>query len=205
MKIFSFKSKPSILFITSFGCVFLLLSAVFIRSITDKKASPVPKSAMQPKESKENSSVMELNDAIITRLVIENLPEDIPFSNLVVHISEDSEIKIDCSMQRDALTEFINNKTNNIPAYVKLMTNLLPDSVPLSLNLRLAVDSKQGHLILTPQSIIVNNIELTTTMFPTELEVSINHAINSLISNKGKKIESITISDGNIRVNLTEK
>lgn len=205
MKIFSFKSKPSILFITSFGCVFLLLSAIFMRSITDKKTSLAQKPAIQPKENKENYSVLELNDAIITRLVIDNLPEDIPFSNLVVHISEDSEIKIDCVMQRDTLTEFINNKAKNIPSYVKLITNFLPDSVPMSLNLSLAVDSKEGLLILTPQSITVNNIELTTTMFPSELEISINSAINSLISSDGKKIESITLSEGHIRVNLTEK
>ena len=205
MKIFSFKSKPSILFIASFGCIFLLLSAIFMRSIGEKKISSLQKSDAQPKESKENSSVLELNDAVITRLVIDNLPENIPFSNLVVHISEDSEVKLDCVIQRDALTEFINNKKQNIPSYVKLITNFLPDSVPMSLNLRLAVDSKEGLLILTPQSITVNNIELTTSMFPAELEISINRAVNSLISKSGKKIESIALSEGHIRVNLTEK
>lgn len=205
MKIFSFKSKPYIIILASCGCILLFLSAFFIRSMHDKKSYIFQKNSLNSKESKENSSQLELNDAIITRLILENLPGDIPFSNLVVHISSDSSVKIDCEITKDALSQFLASRNAEIPPYVKFMSKLLPDSVPLSLNLRLSVNSKDGTLNLTPHAVSVNGIELTASMLPGELELNINQAINGFISSGSKKISSINISDGHIIINLSEK
>jgi len=202
MKIFCIKSKFCFLILICFGCIFIIIGSLLLRNMQEKKSVLSGASLQSTLDTSENTSILELNDAIITRLLLDYLPENIPFSNLVVHISSDGNIKLDCTSGGSALLNFIKKNRSDISPSLKLIMKLLPESVPVSVNLRISVDSQTGHLSLKANDFSINNIELSGSILPNELEVDINKAVNSLLSKSGKKIDSINISDGKILMNL---
>ncbi len=206
MKIFSFKSKKSTVIFILCGLFLLLATAFTIPGISDRKSTATSDASSNSNSKEENApSHFELNDAVITRLVLDNLPDNLPLSNVVVHISEDSSVRIDCTLSPAELIDFCTDSGVNIPASLKFMAKLLPENVDAAFCFNLTLDTDTKELRLTPQIISVNGIDLAAELIPDDFSVSINQAVNTLFSHKEKKIQSISVEDGKILINLTDK
>lgn len=204
MKIFSLKSKKSTIIFIFCGLAILFSGVFTMRAVSEKRSTTVSDTST-PNADGNGATVFELNDAVITRLVLDSLPDNLPLSDVVVHISDDSNIRIDCTLSPSELIDFCAASGVKISPSLKFMAKLLPESVDGAFCFGLTFDSASNKLNLTPQMLSVNGIDLSAELLPDDFSISINQAVNTLFSQKDKKIQSITVTDGKILIDLTDK
>lgn len=189
--------------VVAFGCVIVLVLTFLFHSLPGKRAHATPDGTAAETaraETDQDSALVELDDALLTKLIMENLTEELPISNVLVHIGNDGNLGLDCEVQSKELLSFLDNHKVEIPAGVRFMMKLLPDSVPVSLQFRIAIDAETGYFYLNPNKFEVSGVDLSGTLLPDELKININQAINSFFEKKNIKIGSLELQDGKLRI-----
>ena len=185
------------------GAVAILAAVLLLYS--HKKAQPDIKPDDNSWIADNHADITQLTDLTLADILLQNMPHNIPISELSVHISQDGYIQLNCILLSDSFSDFFQSLGTNIPAPIKLVLTMLPDKVPASFAMRISLDSQSGKLSLTPQSLSLNEIDISPTLLPAEFEIEINRIINDFLFKPNEKIRALDLSDGKITVTLTEK
>ena len=198
MKIFSIR-KGKLLIIIGAGAA--LAVALFC---IGRKPSPVS-APSDPSSPNGSIAQTQLTDYSISELLAQNLPQNSPVTDLSAHISKDGDIRIDCTLLSQAISDFCNGYSLDIPTPIRFMLTMLPEKVPVSFSMHIALVSQSGGLALSPRSLTVNGMDISPNILPDEFELNINRAINGILFKSGEKIRSLELDDGKISITLAEK
>ena len=197
MKRFCLKSTGWLLIAILVSIIAVATSAV-LKSCAAKK-DELPDSTIS---SENRPHSIEFDNALITKAIIAGIPENSGITDIHAQVYPDDTIGLTCTFSPASLINYCSENGSELSPSAKLMIKLLPDSVNASARFALSLDVEKNLLTLSPRTLSLNGMELDGALLPEELSISVSRGINGFLNNNQRKIESITISEGKILLNL---
>lgn len=160
-------------------------------NITVQEHAEEPEPTAEP-EVKE----VQIGEAVFLSAVTETLEGQLDTTELAAEIGEDTNVTLTGTVSKEAVTKLLESQADGISSAYQAVLGLLPEELPLTLEIRL--QTADGTVQVIPQSFKIASMEIPETFIEENLFDTLEHNINREISKQVDQVQSIISKDGGL-------
>lgn len=139
-----------------------------------------------------------LGEEVFLSAVEEALGGQLEVSDLSAEIGENGVVLLSGSVNKSDAAALLKEQDDSISSAYLSVLDLLPDSLPLQLELTLCADG--GAVAVVPKSLKVATMEIPDTVVGADAFNQLETSINRSLAGKLSRVESISSADGKLTV-----
>jgi len=153
-----------------------------------------------PSEPNESGRIsLYYDNAGASKLFTDNIPGDIPISDVEISFYEPSGVYIDATVEPGKLADYAEGRGAESAAALKAALKLLPESAELTADMAILSDG-QGGVCVEPIALEVGGVSVDRSLIPRELVDAISRALSDGIKAEGLSVERITVTDSAMEI-----
>lgn len=127
-------------------------------------------------------------------VVQETLNGQIEVSDLSAQIGDNCDVTWKGSVSKAAVTELLKTQTDSISSAYEAVLQMLPDSLPLTLDVQIQADN--GAAVIVPKGLVISSMEIPDSMIGEELFAAMQQTLNRELSKQIGQIQSVSSKNG---------
>ena len=126
-----------------------------------------------------------LTEMSLQQTLLSALPQEFPVSALEADIKPDCTIKLTVEVDRSKLTKYLENAGMKLSLKEKIFLRLLPKTLEAECLLQLSQTDESGMVLLTPQSLSLNEHKVKIASIPQKLVDAANTGLSETLNATG--------------------
>lgn len=149
-------------------------------------------------DSSSQKAELVLGEEVFLSAVEEALGGQLEVSDLSAEIGDEEVVMLSGAVSKADAAALLKEQDDSISSAYLSVLDLLPDSLPLQLEIGLCADG--GAIEVSPKGLKVSELEIPDTVIGTEVFDQLEKCINRNLSGKLSRIESVSSADGKLTV-----